>query len=201
MQQQFMQLDLGTLSGDVLRDGLAQGAARATANRVWQKADAWPSERLADVAQIHDVMASAPQGKESAGHAKVTPEQLRHHDDTLKATGRRRLTTFAERGLGGPVAAFTELFWLNGRPEIMVQRGPAVHPEHRRHALGRWIKVANLDAARGVNPAARWVRAGNTDDNTGMLAIDRALGFLPYDTHSDWDIDVQAVRAYLARPG
>ncbi|WP_309572100.1 hypothetical protein [Deinococcus sp.] len=153
---------------------------------------------MVDVAVQRDVhtLRTTASGRVPAGEAV-----LQHHDDTLKGTGRRRLTTFAEPGLGGPVVAFTELFWLNGQLKIMVQHGTVVHPEHRRQALGRWIKVANLYAARWVNPAARWVRAGNTDDNIGRLAINRALGFLPYDTHSDWEIDVQAVRAYLARPG
>lgn len=199
MEQQFMELDLHGLDTQLLAGWVREAVEAAPQYLVWSHLGPYPQDRLPAIAQVYDVMQSAPQGIKNATVVSMTPQALQRQDDHLLADGRQRLTTFAEHRQSGMVVAFTELFWDVTRPTIMIQHGTAVQPEHRRHALGRWIKAANLLAAQQSNPEARFVRAGNTDDNTGMLRINHTLGFRTYLTHTDWQLEVTDLRTYLDR--
>ncbi len=199
MQQQFMELDLQSLNPQQLTDWVNQSAEAAPQYRVWSHLGPYPQDRLPAIAPVYDVMQTAPQGTRAMQAARMTSEDLQKQDERLLTGGHQRLTTFAEHCQSGALVAFTELLWDVKRPTIMIQHGTAVQPEHRRHSLGRWIKAANLRAAERLNPAGRVVRAGNTDDNTGMLRINLALGFRAYLTHTDWQLDLNHLWAYLHR--
>jgi len=196
MEQQFLQLDLAALEPERPTSGLAEAQASA-GYRVWQNLGAYPAERLAEIARLHGVMNTAPSGERDLDAVQTTPAQLRAEEASMFARAAQRLTSFAEHRPTGRLVAFSELFWDTGRPTLVFQHATAVHPEHRRHSLGRWIKAANLQALSSANPQARFVRAGNTPDNLGMLRINRALGFRPYTTHTDWQLELDALRAYL----
>ncbi len=197
MEQQFIQLTLPEMDPNLLTGLMADGEAGASDYHLWQVQGTYPEERLADIADLHDVMNSAPSGTRDTQPVLTTPQILREREASLAATGQQRMTTFAEHKGSGQLAAFTELFWDPQRPTLLFQRSTAVRPKHRRHSLGRWIKAANLHAAQSANPEAQVVRAGNTPDNTGMLAINHALGFRTYLIHSDWQIKTDALAAYL----
>ncbi|AWN22726.1 hypothetical protein DKM44_05340 [Deinococcus irradiatisoli] len=197
MEQQFLELDLTALAPDLLSRWTGEAQQQAPAYRVWQNLGAYPAERLADIAALHEVMNTAPSGTRNLEALKITAELLRQQDEALEARGRQRLSTFAEVRASGELAAYSELLWDTERPSLLFQHATAVRPEHRRHSLGRWIKAANLQAALKFNPQAHWVRAGNTPDNAGMRSINQALGFEPYTTHTDWQISVAALRTYL----
>ncbi|WP_161883286.1 GNAT family N-acetyltransferase [Deinococcus alpinitundrae] len=196
MEQQFLQLDLAALQPQQLTNWLAEAEVSAE-YRVWQNLGAYPAERLAEIARLHSVMNTAPSGERDPEDIQTTPEQLRTEETAMFARAAQRLTSFAEHRPSGRLVAFSELFWDAGRPTLAFQHATAVHPEHRRHSLGRWIKAANLRALPSANPQARFVRAGNTPDNLGMLSINHALGFQPYTTHTDWQLEVDALRASL----
>ena len=196
-EQQFIQLNLTEIEPGLLSRWRTEAEARAPGYRLWQVQGAYPEARLAEIADLHDVMHTAPSGTRDLQPAPTTPLVLRESEASLAASGQQRLTTFAEQQGSGRLAAFTALFWDPQRPSLLFQRATAVRPDHRRHGLGRWIKAANLHAALRANPAARVVRAGNTPDNTGMLAINHALGFRPYLTHTDWQIETAALASYL----
>ncbi|MVN87099.1 hypothetical protein GO986_09995 [Deinococcus sp. HMF7620] len=201
MKQQFMELDLHSLNPQVLADWVREAAEAAPEYRTWSHLGPYPQDRLTNIAQAYGAMQTAPQGTKHAAAVavSVTPQELRRQEEQLFTTGRQRLTTFAEHRSSGAVVAFTELFWDVGRPTIMIQHGTAVQPDHRRHSLGRWIKVANLLAAQRLNPDVRFIRAGNTKDNIGMLRINQALGFRTYLIHTDWQLAMSDLRTYLDR--
>ena len=111
---------------------------------------------------------------------------------------KRRLTTFVAHTPGGQLVGLSELYRDPKRASLVVQQATAVHPEHRRHALGHWIKAANLLAILTVNEQARYVRAGNTPDNTGMLRINQSLGFKPWTIHTDWQMATSRLQDYLS---
>ena len=199
-EQQFIQLNLHEMEPGLLSRWRTEAEARAPGYRLWQVQGAYPEERLAEIADLQDVMHTAPGGTRDIQHTRATPSMLRENEASLAASGQQRLTTFAEQQGSGQIAAFTALFWDPQRPSLLFQRATAVRPDHRRHGLGRWIKAANLHAALRANPAAQVVRAGNTPDNTGMLAINHALGFRPYLIHTDWQMETAALAAYLLHP-
>lgn len=196
-EQKFIQLTLNEMEPNLLPGLMAEAEAGAPDYHLWQVQGAYPEDRLADIADLHDVMNSAPSGTRDTQPVRATPQILREREASLAATGQQRMTTFAQHRGSGQLAAFTELFWDPERPFLLSQRATAVRPEHRRHSLGRWIKAANLHAAQSANPQARVIRAGNTPDNTGMLAINHTLGFRPYLIHTDWQIETAALTAHL----
>ncbi len=202
MEQQFIQLVLSELEPGRLADWMTEARAGAPQYRLWQNQGAYPADRLEAIAGLHGVMNTLPRGSASRGKRDLepvptTPEALRAEEERLIASGARRLSTFMEHAPSGHLVAFTELLWHGDRPTLVFQHATAVDPQHRRHRLGRWIKAANLHALPVANPQARFVRAGNTDDNTGMLNINRELGFRPYATHTDWQMDTEALLVYL----
>ncbi len=50
-------------------------------------------------------------------------------------------------------------------------------PEHRGHALGIAMKVANHRAMRTLFPECRIVMTGNADVNAAMNAVNAELGY------------------------
>ena len=199
MEQQFIQLDLGELEPGLLTRWMGECTTAAPNYCLWQHQGAYPTDRLGDIASMHDVMNTAPNGERDIQGWQTTPEQLRERDGAMTVGGRQRLTTFAEHRESGQLVALTELFWDPKRATLLFQHATAVRPEHRRHSLGRWIKAANLHAALAANPQARSVRAGNTDDNTGMLRINQKMGFKAHTIHTDWQLGTAALRAYLEK--
>lgn len=197
MEQQFIQLDLATLEPHLLERAVDECAAAAPGYRLWRNQGAYPANRLGSIASLHDVMNTAPSGERDLQDSQTTPEQLAERDTAVTVSGRQRLTTSAEHRETGELAALTEMFWDPLRAALVCQHATVARPEHRRHSLGRWIKAANLQAVLAANPQARFVRAGNTADNTGMLKINEALGFVPQTVHTDWQLETAALREYL----
>ena len=73
-----------------------------------------------------------------------------------------------------------------------------VDPEHRGHALGKWVKAASALRALDIWPGAEWMETGNAFTNEPMLGINHAMGFQHEFTISEVDIDVKDAEAYLA---
>lgn len=199
MQQQFIQLDLGELEPNLLTQWITETERKATEYRLWQNLGAYPTDRLSEIADLHDVMNSAPKGERDIEDQQTTSESLREQDEGMIVSGMQRLTSFVEHKPSGQLVAFSELYWDTKRPTLLIQHATAVRPEHRRHSLGRWVKAANVQAALRTNPSAHFVRAGNTDTNLGMLRINEALGFKPWTIHTDWQIETDVLAAYLAK--
>ena len=200
MEQQFIQLELSELTPGLLTRWMAEAQAAAPQYRLWQHQGAYPAERLSEIADLQGVMNTAPSGQRDLQGWQTTPEKLRREDAAMRVSGTERLSTFAQHQPSGQLVAYTELVWQLNRPTLMFQHATAVRPEYRRHSLGRWIKAANLQAALSANPQARFVRAGNTNDNAGMLSINRTLGFQPHTVHTDWQMELGTLQAYLKRP-
>lgn len=100
--------------------------------------------------------------------------------------GQRRLTGLAVERSTGDVVAFTELT-LRADPNPHVQQGGTlVRSEHRGHRLGLAVKVANLRLLAQAAPARRAVFTGNAAVNEHMVAINDALGFVPFEAETPY---------------
>ena len=62
-------------------------------------------------------------------------------------------------------------------PRRGFQSGTLVAPEHRGHALGLAIKVANHRQLREHFPECRVLLTGNADVNAPMNAVNEVLGY------------------------
>ena len=75
-------------------------------------------------------------------------------------------------------------------PGTAIQTDTLVLREHRGHALGLAMKVANLGALQREKPGLRFVRTWNADTNTHMIAINRQLGFRIVGWSREWAKDL-----------
>lgn len=119
----------------------------------------------------------APTGDVDFEPESLTPAKYAHHLQVLHDQGRRRLTTLAVEDATGVVAAYTDLV-LPAEPNPVVwQWGTLVVAEHRGHALGTAVKVANLRRLQADHPARERVVTGNNDTNRWMIDVNEAMGF------------------------
>lgn len=99
------------------------------------------------------------------------------------------------------IAGFTGVGWQPNRPQILYQYGTAVFPEYQNRGLGRWLKAAMLEKVLRDLPQVRYVRTGNADMNAPMLKINQELGFKPYRSNYDWQVETEKVLEYLRTRG
>jgi mycothiol synthase len=109
----------------------------------------------------------------------VTVAQAREREVMRRARGDGWRITLAVDATGAP-AGMTELFVSTHRPQLAEQGDTAVLAGHRGHGLGRWLKAANLRAAREAWPELAVVETYNAQTNPWMLDINVGMGFRPH---------------------
>jgi GNAT superfamily N-acetyltransferase len=120
----------------------------------------------------------APTGDIEFEPEGMTPHALRVREQKLKEQGRTMLETL---GLdkAGRVVAQTTLAVPSDNPEVALQWGTIVLPEHRGHRLGMAVKARNLRELQAAFPGRSRVVTTNSEANAHMLAINIAMGFEP----------------------
>ncbi|WP_299429909.1 GNAT family N-acetyltransferase [uncultured Meiothermus sp.] len=191
------QLDLLELDRKLIEQWIGKAAERAGGFELLFWEGAYPEKHLAAIAELMEVMNTAPRGSLQVEDFKMTPELLRQIEQATFATGNRRWTMVAQEKSSGRFAGYTELSWNPRRGQILNQLGTGVLPEYRNFGIGRWLKAAMLDRVLRELPEARFVRTGNADSNAPMLKINHALGFKPYTAEAQWQIETTRVREYL----
>lgn len=124
------------------------------------------------------VSVDAPTGDVDFEPMVMTEERYRDHLDVDARQGVHTLTTLAVHADSGRAVAYTDLRVPGGEGRTIVwQSGTLVDQAHRGHRLGMAVKVANLRRLQSDFPERRFVRTGNSDANSWMLAINEQLGF------------------------
>ena len=119
----------------------------------------------------------APTGEVDFEPESMTVEDYQTMLDHHRETGRTMVTAVARHTATGVVAAYTDLAYPAGDPDIVFQWGTLVLPEHRGHRLGMAVKVANLRELARVAPGRRSVQTMNDEQNPWMVQINKDLGF------------------------
>lgn len=104
-------------------------------------------------------------------------ERLRRQESVRQARGDLTVTTLAVETATNRVVGATDLTTNVGLPEVLWQQNTIVHADHRGHALGLLLKIANIRAGQEAQPLARRMHTWNAQENTHMLAINRLLGY------------------------
>lgn len=159
----------------------------------------YPEDEIADIARMISVMNTAPRGDLKIEDWEVKPEDLREGETYSKQVGIERWVAYVRHNQSGELAGYTAVFYQRKQNIWVVNQGDtAVVPKYRGHGLGKWLKSTMLEKILRERPEVKFIRTGNADSNAPMLAINHALGFKPYIGWTDWQIETQQLKHYLA---
>jgi GNAT superfamily N-acetyltransferase len=176
------------LDSDQLRDRVAAAEARSGADyAVVTWTGATPERWLDDMATLHTRMSTdAPSAGLAEPEDVFTAERVRHDDERLTASPRVRLTAAVEHRASGSLVGFTSLSVPSEKHRSVIQEDTLVLREHRGHALGMLLKVANLERLQNESPGHPSVTTFNAEENRHMLSVNEAVGFVPMGYEGAW---------------
>jgi GNAT superfamily N-acetyltransferase len=193
------QLDVRSLDPKTIRWWIDASRAKADGYHVtwidWSAAD---DPTVAQVAQSYEAINDMPKGEMSFEAEHWDVQRVRERSAHLAAMGLVVWTAIAIHDTTGTGVGYTELVLTPQSPEIVQQSGTAVTPAHRGHALGMWLKAANLERLLREWPKARFIRTNNAKVNEAMLRINTEIGFKPAWSTTLWQADVAKLLTELA---
>ena len=178
---------------------IADGPIRAPGYGIEALPRPLPEEVLEPFAVLQSSMNDAPRGTLDVEDHVYTAAALRDLDASSAARGDTTWTLLARRRGDGAFAGFTDLYWNSDNPRVAQQGDTAVAPEHRGHALGKWLKALMLERLHRERPDVRVVRTGNADTNAAMLGINVALGFVVAREAIVWQVATDELARRLER--
>jgi GNAT superfamily N-acetyltransferase len=191
-------LDLHTVDRDLVDGWVAGGPVRAPGYRLQFIAGRTPPELIDRVAEVLNVMNTAPRENMDVSDMHITADLVRAYEDAALAAGQELWAYYAVEEASGRFVGLTSLQMRPGTPDRAHVGDTAVDPAHRGKALGKWLKGAMTQRILAERPAVRWVITWNAGSNDAMLGINRLLGFRTAFVHATWQISTEQLRARLA---
>lgn len=193
------ELDLTRVDRTMVERWIAEGPDRAGGYEILVIEEDVPEELLEPFAALYAVSNSAPRDDLDIADTFRTPEQIREKDERRRETGLERILGIARHRSSGELAGWTELGRHPSQPEKVEQFWTAVHPDHRGHALGKWLKATTIARSFERWPEAKKIVTGNAFSNDAMLGINNQLGFEEVAAWSVWQMPLAEVRRYVDR--
>ena len=190
-------LELGTLDSDLVDRWIADGPVRASGYRLVFVDGRTPPDLAERVAEVLNVMNTAPRENLDVGDLPMTPELVRQFEEAEAATGKRRWAYYAEDG-SGRFVGLSDIMIQPATPDRVYVADTGVDPAHRGHGLGKWLKAAITRRIVSGLPDVRWVITQNAGSNDAMLAINKQLGFRTAAVHTTWQMATSRLRDKLA---
>jgi GNAT superfamily N-acetyltransferase len=195
-------LDLGAVDTELVARWIAEGPVRAPGYRLEFVAGRTPPELVDRVADVHNVMNTAPREDLDIGDIPITADLVREHEEAALAAGEQLWACYAVEESSGRFVGLTTIEYRPGTPDRVRVGDTGVDPEHRGRALGKWLKAAITQRIVEELPQVRWVITWNAGSNDAMLGINTELGFRTSAVHTTWQIATHQLRARLAgEPG
>jgi mycothiol synthase len=145
-----------------------------------------PSPELAaDFIHARHVMNDAPRF-EGEAEATYTVEELTAVEAASVAAHQDWWNVGVRHDATGELVGLSEMYLPRKRPWAVFQGDTGVHPAHRGHGLGAWMKAVNHLRLNDERPDVEIVQTWNADSNAPMLRINRALGFEPVQRYQGW---------------
>ena len=159
----------------------------------------FPETDIHAVAELFDVMNTAPRDDLDERDWKTKPEHLREGEAYDLARGVERRVLYVRHKASGELAGFTMTYWFPENPENLEQQATGVVPKYRGHKLGRWLKAAMIQKVLAERPVVKRIRTDNANSNAPMLAINQALGFKFYKSKIIWQLKTARLKEYLRK--
>lgn len=191
-------LDLRGIDASLVDRWIADGQARAPGYELVFVEGRTPPALAERVAQVLNVMNTAPREDLDIGDVQVTPELVREYEHAAEAKGDRHWAYYAAERASGQFVGLTEIKIRPALPDRVYVGDTGVAPAHRGQGLGKWLKAAITRRILDELPAVRWVITWNAGSNDAMLAINRQLGFRAVAVATTWQIATDRLRACLA---
>jgi mycothiol synthase len=191
-------LDLRSVDRGLVNRWFADGPVRAPGYRLEFVAGSTPPELGERVAEVMNVMNTAPREGLDVSDVLITPELLAEYEGAAEAAGRGHWAYYAVEEATGRFVGLTDIWFEPGTPDRVHVGDTAVEPAHRGQSLGKWLKAAITRKILDDRPGTRWVITFNAGSNDAMLGINRALGFRTTSVHTTWQIPTARLRAQLA---
>jgi mycothiol synthase len=190
-------LDLRTVDSVLLARWIADGPVRAPGYRLEFVSGRTPVELLDRVAEVLNVMNTAPRENLDMGDIPMTAELVREIETASLAAGEQLWAYYAVEESSGRFVGLTTIAIRPGTPDRVRVGDTGVDPEHRGRALGKWLKASMTDRILAELPDVRWVITYNACSNDAMLGINTALGFRRAAVHTTWQIATDQLRTRL----
>lgn len=191
-------LDLLGIDRDLVDRWIAEGPVRASGYRLDFVAGCTPPELADRVAEVLNVMNTAPRENLDIGDVMFTPELVHEYEDAAAAAGHGQWAYYAVESASGQFVGLTNVIIRPGLPDRVYVGDTGVDPAHRGQGLGKWLKAAMTRRILDELPDVRWVITWNAGSNDPMLAINRRLGFRAAVVATTWQISTEELRARLA---
>ena len=192
LPQRISRLDLRELDRDLIAGWIADGE-RAAGYSLVEWNDACPDDLVDSYVIVKAAMNGAPVDDLPIEDRVHSVESVRDNEAELREAGLEKWVVAAVHDETGDLAGFTEVVFFAESPEHAWQGGTGVLPEHRGHALGRWMKAAMATRIIERRPRVRYIDTENAFSNGPMLAINVDMGFQIIRTVNGWKATVAAV--------
>lgn len=191
-------LKMSDLDRSQLQRWAEEGPARGPGYTVSLIGGAYPEELLEGMTHLYYVLERdmpTPDGHEPRS---FTPEIVSEYLGNFLRAG-DVLTAVAIHDQTDSPVGMSQLFRRNTDPDTWQVTTTMVDPDHRGHALGKWVKAAVTLAAMEQWPGGEYQETGNATENDAMLGINNAMGFKPELDGTEVEVDLEAVEAFLDR--
>lgn len=159
----------------------------------------YPESEIQAIADLSNVMNTAPHDDLDVGDWKVNPDFLREDEGYWQSKSVERRVVYVRHKPSGNLAGFTTTYWDKENPENLIQGDTGVLPNYRGYSLGKWLKAAMIKNISKELPVVKRIRTSNANSNAPMLAINKQLGFKPYQSETIWQLDIKKLKDYLQK--
>ena len=197
LEESTSQLVLKEVDRNLLRNWLTLANSKARDFELGFWNSRYPEADINAIAELFNVMNTAPRDDLEMDDWQTTPEQLREGEAYDLARGVERWALYVRHKPSRNLAGFTVTYWYPENPENLEQNATGVLPGYRGNGLGRWLKAAMIQKVLTERPVVKRIRTSNANSNAPMLAINHELGFKFYKSGVVWQLELARLEDYL----
>ncbi|MEY2469361.1 MAG: hypothetical protein QOF21_2059, partial [Actinomycetota bacterium] len=160
-----------------------------------------PEEHMENFLDAILVMNTAPRDDLEMNDFTVTADEIREQEKVMNAIGFESWQLVACRVSDGAWAGIHDVTWNPSDPDVVWVGATGVRPEHRGHALGKWLKAVMTLRVMDERPNVTEIRTGNADSNDAMLGINKEMGYKPFISQDVWELSTDDAEVWLKSRG